>query len=71
MENGLLFPKRAYGGAWAGQLIWGRLSHSRVLGLIKNPSYAGTYAFGRYQYYKRITPEGNVHQRVQPVPKAD
>jgi DNA invertase Pin-like site-specific DNA recombinase len=71
MENGLLFPKRAYGGAWAGQLIWGRLSHSRVLGLIKNPSYAGTYVFGRYQYYKRITPEGNVHQRVQPVPKAD
>ncbi|MFM0674540.1 recombinase family protein [Paraburkholderia sediminicola] len=42
-EDGLRFPKRAYGGAWAGRLIWGRLSHERVLGLIRNPSYAGVY----------------------------
>ena len=31
-ERGLRFPKRAYGGAWDGKIIWGRLSHSRVLG---------------------------------------
>lgn len=70
-EDGLRFPKRAYGGAWAGRLIWGRLSHERVLGLIRNPSYAGVYVFGRYQYRQRITPQGEVHKRVQPVPKAD
>ena len=70
-EDGLRFPKRAYGGAWAGRLIWGRLSHGRVLGLIRNPSYAGTYVFGRYQYRQRITPQGEVLKRVQPVPKAD
>ena len=29
-ERGLRFPKRAYGGAWDGKLIWGRLTHSRV-----------------------------------------
>jgi DNA invertase Pin-like site-specific DNA recombinase len=40
-ERGLRFPKRAYGGAWGGKIIWGRLSHSRVLGVLKNPSYAG------------------------------
>ena len=40
-EKGLRFPKRAYGGAWDGKIIWGRLSHSRVLGVLKNPSYAG------------------------------
>src|SRR5229473_2957759 len=57
-EDGLRFPKRAYGGAWAGKLIWGRLSHGRVLGLIRNPSYAGTYVFGRFQYCKRITSQG-------------
>src|SRR5712691_9396101 len=28
-ERGLRFPKRAYGGAWDGKIIWGRLSHSR------------------------------------------
>lgn len=70
-EGGLRFPKRAYGGAWAGRLIWGRLSHERVIGLIKNPSYAGIYVFGRYQYRQHITPQGEVHKRVQPVPKAD
>jgi DNA invertase Pin-like site-specific DNA recombinase len=41
-QDGLRFPKRAYGGAWNGKLIWGRLSHERVLGLLRNPSYAGT-----------------------------
>ncbi|WP_240975131.1 recombinase family protein [Paraburkholderia aromaticivorans] len=70
-EDGLRFPKRAYGGAWAGKLIWGRLSHGRVLGLIMNPSYAGVYVFGRYQYRQRITPQGEVLKRVQPVPKTD
>jgi DNA invertase Pin-like site-specific DNA recombinase len=69
--EGLRFPKRAYGGAWAGKLIWGRLGHERVLGLIKNPTYAGVYVFGRYQYRKTITPAGEVLKRVQPVPKAD
>ncbi|MFM0674537.1 recombinase zinc beta ribbon domain-containing protein [Paraburkholderia sediminicola] len=29
------------------------------------------YVFGRYQYRQRITPQGEVHKRVQPVPKAD
>ncbi|MCG5077773.1 recombinase family protein [Paraburkholderia tagetis] len=70
-EEGLRFPKRAYGGAWAGRLIWGRLSHERVLGLIRNPSYAGDYVFGRYQYRQRITAQGEIQKRVQPVPKAD
>lgn len=36
--RGLRFPKRAYGGTWNGKLIWGRLTHSRVLGILKNPS---------------------------------
>src|SRR6202049_1548330 len=70
-EGGLRFPKRAYGGAWAGKLIWGRLSHGRVLGLIKNLSYAGTYVFGRYQYYKNITPEGEVHTHMRAVAMPD
>lgn len=67
-QGGLRFPKRAYGGAWAGKLIWGRLSHARVLTLIRNPSYAGAYVFGRYQYAKSITPEGEVRKNVRAVP---
>jgi len=37
---GRRFPLRAYGGAWAGQLRWGKLTHARVLGVLKNPCYA-------------------------------
>ena len=40
-ELGLRFPRRAYGGAWDGKLIWGRLTHSRVIGMLANPVYAG------------------------------
>src|SRR2546426_6323425 len=54
--DALRFPTRAYGGAWDGKIVWGRLTHSRVLGLLKNPSYAGMYVFGRYQYRREISP---------------
>jgi len=70
-QEGLRFPKRAYGGAWAGKLIWGRLSHGRVRSLIKNPSYAGTYVFGRYQYAKSITADGEVRKNMRAVPMPD
>ncbi|HFE7524789.1 TPA: recombinase family protein, partial [Salmonella enterica subsp. enterica serovar Newport] len=70
-RSGLRFPKRAWGGAWEGQLIWGQLSHGRVLSMLKNPSYAGSYVFGRYQYHRNITPDGHVQAQVKTVPMAN
>jgi hypothetical protein len=70
-ERGLRFPKRVYGGAWGGQLIWGRLIHSRVLAILKNPSYAGMYVFGRYQYRVQISAQGEVRKRMQAVAMPD
>jgi DNA invertase Pin-like site-specific DNA recombinase len=70
-ETKLRFPKRSYGGAWDGKLIWGRLTHGRVLSMLKNPAYAGMYVFGRYQYHRQIRPTGEVHQRMRKVPMAD
>jgi DNA invertase Pin-like site-specific DNA recombinase len=67
-QLGLRFPRRSYGGAWNGKLLWGRLTHSRVLGILANPSYAGTYVFGRYQACKQIGPTGEV--RTQSCLKA-
>jgi DNA invertase Pin-like site-specific DNA recombinase len=66
-ERGLRFPKRAYGGAWDGNLLWGRLTHSRVLSMLKNPSYAGMYVYGRYQYRRKISPEGEIEKQVHAV----
>jgi len=40
---------------WNGKLIWGRLTHSRVLGMLANPSYAGAYVFGRFQSRKQVS----------------
>jgi DNA invertase Pin-like site-specific DNA recombinase len=68
LKKGMRFPKRAYGGAWAGKLIWGRLSHARVLGVLKNPSYAGVYVYGRHRQVKEITSDGEVHSRSKLMP---
>src|SRR3984893_17399007 len=70
-ENRLRFPKRAYGGAWDGQILWGRLTHSRVLSILKNPCYAGMYVFGRYQYRQQITAAGEVRKRMQAVARPE
>ena len=68
-ELGLRFPRRSYGGAWDGKLVWGRLTHSRVLGILANPSYAGTYVFGRYQACKQIGPTGEIRTQSRLMPQ--
>ena len=68
-QLGLLFQRRSYGGAWNGKLIWGRLTHSRLLGVLANPSYAGTYVFGRYQSGKQIDAAGEICTRSRRMPE--
>jgi DNA invertase Pin-like site-specific DNA recombinase len=67
--KGRRFPLRAYGGVWAGQLRWGRLTHSRVLGILANPSYAGAYVFGRYHSKKVVDPDGTVRTKITELPR--
>jgi DNA invertase Pin-like site-specific DNA recombinase len=67
-EN-LKFPKRSYGGVWAGKLIWGHLTDDRVRNIIKNPAYAGVYTFGRFRCVKEILQDGHVRQRVKEMPR--
>ncbi len=64
------FPLRAYGGVWAGQLRWGRLTHARVLGVLKNPAYAGAYVFGRYSSRRTVDVDGHVHTTLVERPRA-
>jgi DNA invertase Pin-like site-specific DNA recombinase len=68
---GRRFPLRAYGGAWAGQLRWGKLTHARVLGVLKNPCYAGAYVHGRYCSRRTVDPDGTVHTRLAERPRAE
>lgn len=69
--KGRRFPLRAYGGVWAGQLRWGRLTHSRVLGILANPSYAGTYVFGRYHSRRVVSPNGVVSTKTIELPREE
>jgi len=55
-EQGLLFPRIPSSGPHQGELMWGTLAHDRALHLLKNPRYAGAFAFGRSQ--ARRTPQG-------------
>jgi DNA invertase Pin-like site-specific DNA recombinase len=66
--KGRRFPLRAYGGVWAGQLRWGRLTHARVLGILANPSYTGTYVFGRYHSRREVQPDGTILNKIAELP---
>ena len=58
--TGRRFPKRAWGGAWAGELRWGVLSHPRVVRMLQNPCYAGAYVFGRCRSRRVVRPDGTI-----------
>src|ERR1700730_13041636 len=66
---GRLFPTRAYGGVWAGEIRWGRLTHGRVLQLLANPSYAGAYVFGRFRSRRAVDPDGTLRVKSAELPR--
>jgi hypothetical protein len=54
---------------WAGQLRWGRLSHTRVVKILENPLYAGAYVYGRAHSRRVVEPDGTVRTKVTHVPR--
>ncbi len=66
---GRRFPRRACGGVWAGQRRWGRLSHARAAGILRNPAYAGAYVFGRRRSRQVVDPDGSVRSSVTELPR--
>lgn len=70
-EHGLRFPKRANGGAWDGKLFWGPLTHCRMLLLLRNPTYAGAYVYGRHREQKQASENGEVSSRTVAVARGD
>src|SRR2546427_563987 len=69
--QGRPFPRRAYGGAWAGEIRWGRLTYNRVRGLLSNPAYAGAYVFGRHHSSRVVDAEGCIRTRSIKRPQAE
>lgn len=70
-KNSISFPKRAYGGAWDGKITWGTLTHSRVLAVIHNPSYAGAYVYGRFRDQKTVDSDGHFEHHSVRLPNRE
>src|SRR6266705_1036998 len=52
----LRFPTRGWGKRQGNELVWGFLTHPRVLEVLHNPAYAGTYVYGRTHTRTRVLP---------------
>jgi len=63
-QRGLLFPRRLRTGPHMGELAWGPLLHWRALRVLRNPRYAGAFAFGRTRNRKTVS--GHVSKRELP-----
>jgi DNA invertase Pin-like site-specific DNA recombinase len=66
-EQGLHFPRRIRKGLNNGELHWVRAAHSRILQVLHNPRYAGTFVYGRVR--TRLLPDGK-HSTTR-VPRSD
>jgi DNA invertase Pin-like site-specific DNA recombinase len=65
------FPRRAYGGTWAGKIHFDRLTHSRACSILSNPVYAGAYVFGRRRSRRTVSPDGAVRSSTVELPRGE
>ena len=55
-SEGLKFPRRLRSGPGKGELVWGPLDFQRAIEVLRNPRYAGAFAFGRR--HQKINAQG-------------
>jgi len=65
-ENGLKFPSNVRSGPHAGEIVWKPLYHYRVLRVLHNPRYTGTFIFGQTRTRKNPM-DGKL--RIQNIPQ--
>jgi len=64
-NNGLQFPRLIRGRINKGKTVWGPLTHTRALHVLRNPRYTGTFVYGRMKSYKRSN--GRIGVRELPI----
>lgn len=72
-EAHLRFPTRWWGGKRADEVIWGQLTHGRVLNILHSPLYAGAYVYGRTTFRRQALPgeEPRIKGRTRRVKQED
>ena len=67
-QQKLRVPTRYWGGAHDGEVLWRAPAHGRVIAILHNPAYAGTYVYGRTKTRTQTLPgeaariKGRTHQ---------
>ena len=68
-KEGMLFPRRSNPRGRVSEVIWGELTHTRILQILHNPRYAGAFMFGRTRSRRR--PDGTLAYRRVPLEEND
>lgn len=53
-QQGLLFPRRRFGGTHSPELHWTQMKYSQVFNMLRNPRYAGAFVYGRRRSRLRV-----------------
>ncbi len=65
-KQGWNFPKMMYSGPKKGEIVFSKLTYSRVLQILKNPRYAGVYVYGVRQQQLRGLDKPPLVKYVEP-----
>ena len=65
------FPRRVWRPGEIGTLKWGSINHSRILAILHNPTYTGTYVYGRRRSQPVINAGQITSMKTQLLPQSD
>jgi DNA invertase Pin-like site-specific DNA recombinase len=70
-HHDLSFPRRIWRPGEMGTLHWGPVNHSRITAILHNPTYTGTYVYGRRRSRAVIESGQIVGVKTQQLPESD
>jgi DNA invertase Pin-like site-specific DNA recombinase len=66
------FPCRRYeGDSISAEVRWGPLRYARVIAMLSNPAYTGTYVFGRFHSRRAVSPDGTIRVTRMKRPRTE
>jgi DNA invertase Pin-like site-specific DNA recombinase len=68
-QNQIPFPRRVWEAGNPGMLRWGSLNLSRILAILHNPTYTGTYVYGRRRSQPIIEAGQVMRVRMRQLPR--
>jgi len=66
-QENILLPRHQTSGFHAGELLWKQPSDSAIYEMIRNPAYAGAFAYGRRQQVANRRRPGRMRQAYRPI----